>query len=611
MYAAPSYLAGEGEITPDVESLMRWAGLLLTLPVIGYSAAPFFRNAWNELRARRLGVDAPIALGLAAAFAASAGSTLRGSGAVYFDSIAMFVFFVTGARLLERSGLERAGRSLQRLAALVPSSARRLREAGGEELVAAAQLSPGDRVVVRAGESVPADGVLASAHATVSEALLSGESAPLERFTGERVVGGAVNCGDAFIMRVTHAGPDTVLSTLRRMMERAAAGRAPGVEAAQKAARLFVPVIILAAVIAGALWLPRDPSRALWIAISVLIVTCPCALSLAAPAAMSAATGALARRNVVVTNVRAVEALAGATDFVFDKTGTLTAGAPQLTQTQVFGGADPEEALAIAAALGSHSPHPMDRAIGEAARPLDKLAAGDVRRFTGHGIEGTVGGAVYRLGSAAFCADLHGLDYPLADRQEAHSRVWLAGKSGWIAAFRIADALRPEAAQAIASLRRMGVSLHLLSGDEFGVARRVATQLAIPNVQAHATPARKQAYVSALQLRGARVCMVGDGINDAPVLAQANVSVAMGGGSDLAQVRADAVLASDSLADLVRAVRVARKTRAVIRENLAWALAYNAAVIPLAIAGGVTPLVAAIAMSASSLLVVANALRIR
>jgi len=610
MYAAPAYLAGEGEITADVASLMRWAGLLLTVPVIAYSAAPFFRNAWQDLRARRLGVDVPVCLGLAAAFTASVFSTLRGSGAVYFDSVTMFVFFVTGARYLERAGLERAGRSLQRLAALVPSAARRM-HAGGEEVVSAAQLRPGDRVLVRAGESVPADGLLASTHATVSEALLSGESAPLERRCGERVLGGSLNCGDAFIVRVTHAGADTVLSTLRRMMELAAAARAPWVEAAQKASGVFVVVILAVSALAALAWLAVDPSRALWVAISVLIVTCPCALSLATPAAMSAATGALARRNVVVTKVRAIEALAGATDFVFDKTGTLTLGRPRLVETVALGHSTSGRALAMAAALGADSPHPLDQAIRDAAHGLHWPVASLARRTAGRGIEALVAGRRCRLGSVEFCRDLNGIEPPAIDTRHAHSIAWLADEQGWIAALHIADALRPGAGEAMESLRALGISLHLLSGDDARVAARAAERLGIANMQGGATPAGKQAYVRGLQARGARVAMVGDGINDAPVLAQADVSVAMGGGADLAQVRADAVLASDSLEDLVRAVRIARKARAVVRENLAWALAYNLAVIPLAVAGQVTPLAAAIAMSASSLLVVANALRIR
>jgi len=612
MYAVPTYIAREGEITPDEASLMRWAGLVLTTPVIAYSAAPFFRNAWNELRAGRLGVDLPVSLGLAAAFAASLAATLSGTGAVYFDSVTMFVFFVTGARYLERRGLERAGRSLQRMAALVPASARRLREFPGDEadLVAAAELRAGDRVLVRAGETVPADGVLASPGATVSEALLSGESRPIARRPGERVVGGSINAGDAFIMRVTQVGADTVLSTLRRMMERAIAARAPSVELARRASGFFVVFILAAAAAAALAWSMIDASRALWVAVSVLIVTCPCALSLATPVAMSTALGALARRNVVVARAGAIASLAGASEFVFDKTGTLTEGRMKLQRVVEVGRVPASYCLAIAAAMGRESPHPVDRAIGE-AMPRDALPEVSWRvRHAGLGIEAEVDGRRLRLGNAEFCRYLAQSEPPPIAEADG-SVTWLASTEGWIAALRIGDRVRPEAREAVRSLQAAGIKVHLLSGDDSAVVAMVARGLGIDEAHGAATPARKQAYVQSLQLRGAKVAMVGDGINDAPVLAQADVSVAMGGGADLAKVRADAVLVSDDLGDLAGAIALSRKARAVMHENLAWAVAYNVLVLPLAFTGHVTPLAAAIAMSASSLVVVANALRIR
>ena len=612
MYAVPTYIARDGEITPDVEALLRWAGLVLTTPVIAYSAAPFFRNAWNELRARRLGVDLPVSLGLAAAFAASLFATVSGSGAVYYDSVAMFVFFVTGARYLERRGLERAGRSLQRIAALVPASARRLRGSPGEEaeLVAAAELHAGDRVLVRSGEAVPADGVLASPSATVSEALLSGESKPLPRRQGERIVGGSINAGDAFIVRVTHVGADTVLSTLRRMMELALAARAPSVELARRASGVFVVFILASAAIAALAWWAIDPTRALWIAVSVLIVTCPCALSLATPAAMSAALGALARRNVVVARAGAIASLADATEFVFDKTGTLTEGRMKLQRVVELGEVAPAYCVAIASAMGRDSPHPVDRAIAE-AMPNGSLPDVAWRvRHAGLGIEAEVDGRVMRLGNAEFCRYLAQSEPPHIAESDS-SVVWLASAEGWIAAFRMGDRVRPGAHEAIGSLRASGLEVHLLSGDDPVVVNLVAHELGIEESHGAATPARKQAYVQSLQLRGARVAMVGDGINDAPVLAQSDVSIAMGGGADLAKVRADVVLVSDDLGDLAAAVSIARRARAVMYENLAWAVAYNVLVLPLAFTGHVTPLAAALAMSASSLVVVANALRIR
>jgi P-type Cu2+ transporter len=580
--------------------------------VLAYSGAPFFASAWRSLRASRLGVDVPVSIGLAAAFAASTVATFRGNGAVYFDSVTMFLFFVTGARYLERRGLERAGRSLQHVAALMPASARRLGETlGGEpELIAAARLRPGDRVLVRSGETVPADGALASPSATVSEALLSGESRPLARAAGERVIAGSINAGSAFIVRVTEVGADTVHSALRRMMESALAARAPSVELAHHAAGIFVALILAAAAAAGGIWIAIDESRALWVAVSVLIVTCPCALSLATPAAMTAAIGALARHNVVVTRAGAIDALGHLTDIVLDKTGTVTAGAMEVTRVVEFGKLGTQSCLELAAAVGDESPHLVDRAIARAASVPVSAIVSSREHFAGRGIEAVVDGERVRLGSAEFCAKLARSEVPPLALSDS-SVAWLAGREGWIAAFLIGDHVRPGSHDAIRALQGHGIRVRLLSGDAPAAVEGVARELGIVEAHGAATPERKLAYVAAMQQGGARVAMVGDGINDAPVLAQADVSVAMGAGSDLAKIRADAVLVSDDLRDLASAVRIARRARAVVRQNLAWAVAYNVAVIPLALSGHVTPLVAAIAMSASSLVVVANAMRVR
>ena len=613
MYAFPAYVAGEGEIGADAGSLMRWAGLVLTVPVMAYSAGPFFRGAWRDLRLARLGIEVPIALGLAAAFAASAYSTIAGHGAVYFDSVTMFVFLLLGGRYLELLARSRAGDALQHLARLVPQTACRLRDAAGRdhEPVAVVRLVPGDRVLVRPGETVPADGTLESEAATVSEAWLSGESRPLARHRGDAVLGGCVNAGSAFVLGVERVGADTALSAIHRMMERALDERPRWVQAAQRASAVFVAFILACAVGAGLAWLAIDAERALWIAVSVLIVTCPCALALATPVAVTVATGALARANVVITRGHAIEALAGATDFVFDKTGTLTHGKPRLAETLPLGARGAEDCVALAGALARWSSHPLDGALAEAAAAAARIAVEAHQSRTGAGIEARVEGVRVRLGRADFVAELHGRPAPIAWLDGGDTVVWLGDERGWIAAFRLGDAVRPEARTALERLRAMGVRIHLLSGDEPRVAQRVGAELGIESVQARATPESKRTYVRELQRRGARVAMVGDGINDAPVLAQADVSVAMGGGADLAQVRADSVLLSDSLADLARAVELARRSRRVIAQNLGWALAYNLVVLPLAFAGFVTPLVAGIGMSASSLLVVANALRLR
>ncbi len=613
MYAVPGYFAGVGEMTADIEQLMRWSGLALTIPVVAYSAAPFFRGTWRDLRGFRLGMDVPVALGIAVAFIASAWATAAGSGVVYFDSITMFVFLLLAGRYVELLARARAGRALQHLARLEPRTAERLSDAFGHatETVPTARLMPGDRVLVRSGETVPADGELEGPDALVSEAWLTGESRPRARRTGEALVGGSINAGRALVLLVRRVGSETALAAIQRLMERALEHRTPWVAAAQRASGWFVGGVLAAALAAGLAWWHIDPARAVWIAVSVLVVTCPCALALATPTALTVASGALARRNFIVTRAGAIERLATATDFVFDKTGTLTEGQAQLLEVVPLRAMEEASARALAAALARPSAHPLDRALATAAGGAVIAAVEDHRNHPGDGVEGRLEGRRLRMGRAEFAGVLHGQPLPEGWREGAGTTVWLADDAGWIAAFRLDDALRPDAAPALQSLRAMGVTIHLLSGDGAGVTRRVAAELGIDRFEAGATPDRKLAFVRELQAGGARVAMVGDGINDAPVLAQADVSVAMGGGADLAQVRADAVLLSDSLADLAAAARIVRRARVVIRQNLAWALSYNALVIPLAFAGAVTPLVAGVAMSASSALVVANALRLR
>jgi Cu2+-exporting ATPase len=612
MYAVPGYLAPSGDIAPDLQRLMDWAGLALTLPVLLYSGWPFFAGAWRSLRNRALGMDVPVSLGIAAAFAGSFAATWRGTGPVYFDSITMFVFLLTAGRYLEHLARARAGEGLRRLERFVPQGAQRLVGEGMRcETVAAALLAMGDRVLVRGGEALPADGTLESGEAWVNESLLTGESRAVRRERGATLLAGSVNAGDAFVLRVDRVGSSTTLATIERLMERALSERPRWVEMAERASGAFVGAVLLAALAAGLAWLAIDPARAPWIAISVLIVTCPCALSLAAPAAMTVALGEMARFGLVVSRGHGIEALARATDIVFDKTGTLTTGRPKLLEVLAFGDVGAERALAIAAAMGRGSSHPLDRAIVEAASGSRLPALESHSSHAGRGAQAQVEGRRYRIGHAGFVGELHGMRAPVAWLHAAESVVWLADAQGWIAAFRIGDRLRDDAAAALARLRAMGLTLHLLTGDEPRVADRVASELGIGRVHSRASPAGKQDCVRDLQRAGRRVAMVGDGVNDAPVLGLADVSIAMGQGADLAQLRADAVLASGSLADLPRAVDLARRTRAVLRQNLGWALAYNAIVLPLAFLGMVTPLAAGIGMASSSLAVVANALRLR
>jgi len=620
MYALPAYLADVGEkgdMTLDISQLLRWASLILTLPVILYSAAPFFKNAWRDVKFRRVGMDVPVALGVGSAFAASCWATLTAAGEVYFDSVTMFVFFLLTGRYLEMMARQKAARGVEALARALPAFAERLPQwpAEDSERVAVVDLSVGDCVRVRPGTVIPGDGEVLDGASSTDESLLTGESRPVAKQVGDAVTGGSVNVASPLVVRLSRVGEATRLASIRRLMEQAAAEKPALVQQADRIAAHFVWVLLVLALVTGAFWLNVDPDRALWVFVAVLVVSCPCALSLATPAALTVATGALAREGVLVTRGHAIETLARANHWIFDKTGTLTVGRPGVVTLRCAEGTREAEAFALVRALEQASEHPLGRAL------LEKVGAGEtaqltlLRAQTGQGIEARMqNGVQVRIGVPAFVAALHGQALPadMADWLAAgDSVVALGDNSGWRAWFRIADALRPGVAAALGRLSAHGVKLTILSGDAPQTVAAVATELGITDFHGGMTPEDKHAYVREAQASGASVAMVGDGVNDAPVLAQAHVSVAMGAGTDLARSQADVVLLSNDPAHLVAGIAIARRTLAIMRQNLVWAFLYNVIAIPLAMAGWVTPWMAGIGMSASSLLVVLNALRLQ
>jgi len=617
MYAVPAYLAGEGEMSADIEALLRWASLVLTLPVILYSAAPFFRGALRDLRLRRVGMDVPVALGVGAAFAASLWATLSGGGEVYFDSVTMFIFFLLGGRYLEMNARQRAVSVTEALARLRPAFAARVPGypvARAVERVVVDDLVPQDVVLVRPGETIPADGRVLEGSSGVDESLLSGESAPVAKAPGDALTGGAVNVDSPLYFRVEQVGEATRLSAILRLMERAAMEKPQLVALADRIAGRFLEVLLLLAAAVAVVWGFVDPARMLWVTVSVLVVTCPCALSLATPVALTIASGALARLGVLATRGHAIETLARATHFVFDKTGTLTTGEMRLLETLPLGEFDRDACVALAASIEQASEHPLGRALRQSAAGLPLTDVREVAGVPGAGMSARAGGRAVRIGRLAYVGELHGQPLPEAAAGFAQSNdtvIALGNEAGWLALFRLGDAVRPEAAAMLAALRADGRELVLLSGDSARVARRVADALGIATVIAEASPQDKHAYVRGLQADGAVVAMVGDGVNDAPVLALAQVSVAMGSGSQLARTQADLVLLSDRLTAVAQAYRLARRCLAIIRQNLVWAFVYNIVALPLAMAGWVTPWLAGIGMSGSSLLVVLNSLRLQ
>jgi len=583
MYAFPAYVEA-GPLPADTQALMRWASLILTLPVVLFACGPFFEGAWLELRQRRLGLDTPLALGIAGGFAASAWATVTGTGEVYFDSISMLAFLLLAARYAESIARRRAKAELDPL--LRFSSSRKL--------------SIGEMLQVAPGERIPADGVVAEGASSADESLLTGESRPIAKRPGDELAAGSVNLEQPLTMRVTRTGAGTRAAAIARLAERAAASRPALVEGAERAARALTLVVLATAAVAW--WHSRDA----WIAVAILVATCPCALALAAPIVLTRAGSALLGRGVLVTRARALGPLDRVTDIVFDKTGTLTAGRLSLSGVFCFQNTRIDECRRLAAALESASLHPAARVLQAAGAP----AATEVRNHPGHGVEGVVDGERLRIGSARFCAELAGrAPEDVLSLKIETMRVYLAARGRWLAAFELEDSPRPDAQALIAELQALGKTVHLCSGDAPGVVASVALRLGIGNFRGLMAPQDKLAYVRSLQREGRVVAMVGDGLNDAPVLAGADASIAMAGGADLAQLRADAVLLSARLDGILFLLNSSKRAMRLVKQNLAWALAYNAAVLPLAAAGWLGPWEAALGMGASSVVVLLNALR--
>ncbi len=612
MLAVGLYAGDYYGMESGIQDFMRWMCLILTAPVMGYSAQPFFIAAWRDVRNRQLGMDVPVALAMSAAFAASIWYTIKGGGEVYYDSVTMFVFFLLTGRFLEMAARHRAGQISEALVRMLPATATRLDDSGGETIVPIAELVPGDRVLLRPGATVPADGRVLEGVSSVDESLLTGESLPLPKQAGETLIGGSVNVESPLVMQIEKVGGDTVLSAIVRLLDRAQGEKPRLALLADRIAGQFVTaLLVVAAVVFTVWWTLSDFDTAFRITLAVLVVSCPCALSLATPTAIVAATGALTRLGVLTTRGHALETLARATHVIFDKTGTLTYGRPQVVAVEPVADLDPPRSLALAAALERGSEHPVGRALAEAAGSVIS-AATQLRNIPGSGVEGWIDGRCYRIGRPEFVAGLSNATAEQRTDGDAAS-IWVAlgDETGLLAWFRLTDALRPGAAAMVAALQARGLRVALLSGDRPEAVAYVAREVGIAEAAGGMTPQDKLERLRGLQRQGAIVAMVGDGVNDAPVLAAAQVSLAMGSGTQLAHATADMILLTERLDHLAVGLDKARQTLLIMRENFAWAIGYNLLAVPLAAGGWLTPWMSALGMSFSSLLVVVNALRLR
>lgn len=589
-------------IDPHWEQVLRWVNLLLTLPIMLFSAKPFFSGALRALRLGRLVNDVSISLALILAFSASVYATVARSGDVYFDSVAMFAFFLLLGRYLEKRARYANFKASARFHNLLPMTVNRVRPDGAVETVPFRQLLPGEQVLVAPGAAFPCDGEVLDGHGEVDESLMTGEATPRPKSPGERVYAGTYNGGTPLQVRADAIGAGTQLAAIEQLVQQAEQERPRQVTLADRIASRFVASVLTVATLVGVAWYWIDPAKAFWVSLSVLVVSCPCALSLATPTVLTVAVGYMRRCGVLVTGGQVFESLNVVSHVVFDKTGTLTDGALRIVETRCLTDLGEAEVLALAGALESGSSHPIARAFADLGQALPVQARSST---AGAGVSGRIRGSEYRLGTPVYALPQQPPAYP-----EEGLWLLLADEARALAWIRLEDRVRDSAKACVMALRGLGCEPILLSGDRPENVARVAVTLGIAQWRGGLLPDDKLAFVRELQARGRRVLMVGDGINDLPVLGGADVSCAMGSATRLAQTRADCILLGEDLGQIPVALAFARRVRGVIKQNLTWAIVYNLCALPLAAAGLVPPWLAAIGMSSSSLVVVVNSLRV-
>ena len=607
MYAVGLYAGDAFGIDVAERSFLEWVSLLVTLPVLIYSGRVFFEGAIRSLKAGSPGMDVPVALAISLAFLASCYNFFAGAGEVWFDSVVMFIFFLSLGRHIEMVLRHRNLQAGTALARLLPEWAVRLSD-DGRETIPATDLVDGDRVLVRTGESFPADGELLQGETEVDEALLTGESRPVPRSVGEQVIAGTINLTQPVEMTVTASGQETTVSALGRLLLLAQSRRPESSAIPSWLVPVFIVVVLIIAAVTWTCWQFVDPDKAFSAMLSVLVASCPCALSLALPVVYAAASRRLLDDGILLTRGEALAALTRTDTVVFDKTGTLTRGQPEIAAIQVNPDRpeiSAEQAMQIASALEAKSAHPIAQAFQPGRQGLgydSPLLADNVSVHAASGLSGRFDNTTWKIGKADFVL---GKASPGND-----DTIWLSDESDWVARFELQDSLRQDAHETVQRLQGEGMRLAVLSGDSRAAVDRVADRLGIETRAARQTPEMKLAKLEDLRHTGRHVLMVGDGVNDAPVLAAADVSMTVKGGAELANSAADMILTSESLTLVNQAFETARRTRQLVRQNMTWAIIYNASVMPLAVSGLLKPWMAALGMSLSSLLVVANASRL-
>ncbi|MDY7220111.1 heavy metal translocating P-type ATPase [Denitrificimonas sp. JX-1] len=592
------------DLSQGMDRLLRWVSLILTTPIIFYCSTEFFTGALRDLRTRHLTMDVSVSLAIAGAYIAGIWSTFTGQGDLYFDAAGMFALFLLSGRYLERRARERTSAATSQLVNLLPASCLRLNAEGTSKRILLSELQQEDNILVPPGHLIPADGTILTGHSSIDESLLTGEYLPLTKKPGDTVAAGTLNIEGPLTIKVIALGEATRLSAIVRLLERAQSLKPRLAELADTVAQWFLISVLLVAAIVGFIWLQIDPSRAFWIVLSLLVATCPCALSLATPTALTAATGTLHKLGLLITKGHVLESFQKIDTVIFDKTGTLTEGKLTLSRIQPITQLSEQESLELAAALESHSEHPIARAFGRTT-----TKASNVSSAPGLGLEGTVNGQLLRIGRPDYVSALG--HYPTPTMPSEQGQWLLLGNTEQpLAWFALDDQLRPDAPALLQACRTRGWNILLLSGDSSPMVQQIAQTLKIKDARGGMTPDDKLQVLKQLHIQGRHVLMLGDGVNDVPVLAAADISIAMGSATDLAKTTADAILLSNRLSSLVSALSVAKKTRRVIIENLSWATLYNGLIIPFAAIGWVTPGWAALGMSVSSLLVVLNALRL-